>query len=65
MHPFDETTCLLKTWSSAYLGSLGVKYTLCVEFEKKAVGHIENLINQNGGIGGLPIQIDFVNINKI
>ena len=34
-----------------------------IEFEKKAVGHIENLINQNGDIGGLPIQIDFVNIN--
>ena len=45
-------------------------YLLCcknyvIDFEKKSVSYIENLINKDGGIGGVPINIDFVDINHV
>ena len=36
-----------------------------IDFEKKTVSYIENLINKDGGIGGVPIKIDFVDINHV
>ena len=36
-----------------------------IEFEKKVVLHIEKEINNNGGIAGLPVDIDFIDIPHI
>ena len=46
-------------YRSSKLGESGKKI---IEFEKKVVSHIEKKINNNGGIGGLPINIDFIDI---
>ena len=41
---------------------LGDSANKVIDFEKKAVSFIEHDINSKGGIGGIPIQIDFVDI---
>ena len=50
---------ILLWYRSSKLGESGKNI---IEFEKKAVLHIEKEINNNGGIGGLPIDIDFIDI---
>ena len=55
-----EKLKFLLWYRSKKIGDMAEKV---IEFEKRAVEHIEKLINQDGGICGLPVQIDFVNIN--
>ena len=53
---------ILLWYRSSKLGESGKNI---IEFEKKAVLHIEKEINNDGGIGGLPIDIDFIDIPHI
>ncbi len=46
-------------YRSSKIGEMASKI---IDFEKKSVSYIENLINKDGGIGGVPINIDFVDI---
>ena len=50
---------ILLWYRSSKLGESGMKI---IEFEKKVVSHIEKDINANGGVGGLPVDIDFIDI---
>jgi hypothetical protein len=50
---------ILLWYRSSKLGESGKKI---VEFERKLVLHIEKEINISGGIGGIPIKIDFEDI---
>ncbi len=49
-------------YRSSKIGEMASKV---IDFEKKTVSYIENLINKDGGIGGVPIKIDFVDINHV
>ena len=53
---------ILLWYRSSKLGESGNNI---IEFEKKVVDYIEKDINNSGGIGGLPVDIDFVDIPHI
>ena len=53
---------ILLWYRSSKLGESGKKI---IEFEKKVVSYIEKDINANGGIGGLVVDIDFIDIPHI
>tara|TARA_B100000963_G_scaffold351047_1_gene362087 strand:+ start:1572 stop:3641 length:2070 start_codon:yes stop_codon:yes gene_type:complete len=53
---------ILLWYRSSKLGESGKKI---IEFEKKVVSYIEKDINANGGIGGLGVDIDFIDIPHI
>ena len=54
-----ETINFLLWYASSKLGDSATKV---IDFEKKVVSFIKRDINSKGGIGGIPIEIDFVDI---